>query len=71
MLEFRTPKMIERDKRDADIAAYFRAIQKNNPDVSRTRILKAMADEGKFGLKTPLAIRASLLRTGTIQVKAR
>ena len=67
MLELRTPKQIERDKRDASIAAYFQSIKSNHPDVSNMRAIQAIADEGRFGIHSFLAVRAALLRQGAIE----
>lgn len=71
MIDLRTEKQVKRDDRDALIAAYYNRLKVENPGVSQTRIIKAIAKEGKFGIKSPLAIRTALIKQNAITVSAR
>ena len=71
MLEFRTPKQIERAARNQAIAQYFREVSAANPDTPAKAIIRGMAAEGRHGLHSELSIRNVLISTGALIVNPR
>lgn len=60
-----TNKEQDRAQRDSRVAAEYRALRKAYPSASAARIIRTIAQGGKFSLSEP-GIKQILYRTGTI-----
>lgn len=56
---------------DQRIAAEFRAMREQYPDAAPMRIMRSIAESGKFAAKSLPGIRLSLVRTGAYVPKAK
>ena len=65
-----TAKQSERANRDRKIAADFHALRRAYPGAPVMRILRTIADSGKYGLK-PEGLKRVLLASGDITQKPR
>lgn len=65
----KTPARIQREKRDAEVAAGYAAYRRKFPKESDTTIFLSMANSAQFAYGSPSGIRASLLRSGTITLR--
>lgn len=66
MIDFRTDKQKARDARDAEIARYFADLKKQNPEITNSRIIRVMAEEGKHGVHSFIGVRQILVKTKQI-----
>ena len=58
---------VRRDQRDQAIANRFRELKDSISGISDTRVIHAIAKEGKTGVTSPCGVRQALIRANVIQ----